>query len=88
MWGIPDWGFGAALTMLGIFGGIGLMLRMMPADMRKPQRRKGLTDEERGLLEEAEHRLGEIEDLQRRVAELEGRVDFAERLLTKAREER
>lgn len=88
MWGIPDWGIGAAFTMMGLFGGIGLMLRIMPPEMRKHQGRKGLSDEERGLLEEAERRLGEIEDLQRRVAELEGRVDFAERLLTKAREER
>lgn len=85
MWGIPDWGIGGAFTMVGLFCGIGLMLRMMPAEMRKPNR-KGLSQEEREMLEEAERRLSELEDLQRRVAELEGRVDFAERLLPKARE--
>ncbi len=87
MWGIPDWAIGAMFSAMGLFGGIGLMLRLMPAEMRKPGR-KGLSQEERDLLEAAARRMGELEDLQRRVAELEGRVDFAERLLTKAREAR
>lgn len=86
MWGIPEWGIGAAFSMMGLFGGIGLMLRLMPPEMRKPSH-KGLNQDERDLLEELEQRLGEIEDVQRRLAELEGRLDFAERVLTKAREE-
>jgi tetrahydromethanopterin S-methyltransferase subunit G len=39
-------------------------------------------------VDEMEARLAELEDMQLRMAELEERVDFAERLLSRARDER
>jgi hypothetical protein len=86
MWFIPEWAIGAAFAAFGLFGGIGMMLRLMPPEMRK-QGQKGLSQDQRAMLEEMEGRLGEIEDLQRRVVELEGRLDFAERMLTKGKGE-
>ncbi|HEX4600515.1 MAG TPA: hypothetical protein VH116_03900 [Gemmatimonadales bacterium] len=48
--------------------------------------REPLTSEERQTLADLETRLGALTDLQRRVAELEERVDFAERVLAQQRE--
>ena len=45
-----------------------------------------LTSDERQVLEDLQARVGELADLQRRVAELEERVDFAERVLAQQRE--
>jgi predicted nuclease with TOPRIM domain len=39
------------------------------------------------ILEDVQVRLGELEELKQRMIELEERVDFAERLLAKPREE-
>lgn len=50
------------------------------------QRRDALQGDERQLLEDVQTRLGDLADLQRRVAELEERVDFAERVLAQQRE--
>jgi hypothetical protein len=38
----------------------------------------------RSELEQLQHRLGEVDHLQQRVAELEERIDFAERMLARA----
>jgi hypothetical protein len=40
----------------------------------------------RGELEQLQQRLGEVDAMQTRIAELEDRLDFAERLLAQSRE--
>jgi hypothetical protein len=85
MWVIPGWAFGAAFSVLGLFGGIGLMIRMLPPELRSPGRKK-MSEHDRERLDEVERRLDETEDVQRRLSELEGRLDFAERLLSRQRE--
>jgi hypothetical protein len=85
MWGIPDWAFGAAFSAIGLFVGLGLMIRILPRELQRPGR-KGATREELDVLENVERKLGEIDDLQRRLTELEERLDFAERLLANQRD--
>jgi hypothetical protein len=67
----------ALLAILFAFGAQRLSAR---------QGRDPLTGEERQVLADLQGRLGELNDLQRRVAELEERVDFAERVLAQTRE--
>jgi hypothetical protein len=67
----------ALLALLFAFGAQRLSAR---------QGRDPLTREDRQTLEDLQTRLGELNDLQRRVTELEDRVDFAERVLAKQRE--
>lgn len=85
MWWIPGWAIGVAFSAIGLFVGVGLMARLMPPEMRTSRRRR-LTEGDRETLQEMEGRLNELQDLHRRLVELEGRVDFAERLLTRQRE--
>jgi hypothetical protein len=91
--GIPDWAIGVGFIMLALFGGIGLMGRLAPGALQSSRRRPG---RHRWIPEEAlpapgeagtlQAKLGEIDDLQRRLAEVEERLDFAERLLAKQRD--
>ncbi|HEX4575393.1 MAG TPA: hypothetical protein VH158_09690 [Gemmatimonadales bacterium] len=67
----------ALLAILFAFGALRLSAR---------QGRDPLKSEERQMLEDLQTRLGELTDLQRRVVELEDRVDFAERVLAQRRE--
>lgn len=67
--------FGASLILLGF--------RRQRALARMPD-----APADPARVDEMEARLGELEDLQLRMAELEERVDFAERLLSRARDER
>ena len=64
--------------------------RLIPADqLRHADRlrgRRGAKREVAEALEEVEARLGELDDMRKRLAEVEERLDFAERLLTKQRE--
>jgi hypothetical protein len=84
MFGIPGevfWptvAFGAII--LFVFGGIAL-LRLVP-------RPKSRVIEQPGpeVLGDLQARLGQLDQLQQRVSELEERVDFAERIFTKQRE--
>jgi hypothetical protein len=80
MFGIPGevfWptvAFGAIIVL--VFGGIAL-LRLLPhAKSREEQ-------PDREALEDLRLRLGQLDQLQQRVGELEERVDFAERLLAR-----
>ena len=81
MFGIPGevfWptvSFGAIIVL--VFGGFAL-LRFLP----HPESRV-LEQPDREALDDLRVRLGQLDQLQERVGELEERVDFAERLLAK-----
>jgi hypothetical protein len=85
MFGIPGevfWptaAFGAIVSL--VFAGIAL-LRFLP----KPDSRV-MDQPERAVLEELQVRLGQLDQLQERIGELEERVDFAERILAKQRDD-
>ena len=72
---IPSWALGAAVIMIAISVG-----RAISGKYRMPRRGSSASDEEIGELRQS------LETMQHRVAELEERVDFAERLLAKQRE--
>ena len=84
MFGIPGevfWptvSFGAIIVL--VFGGV-VLLRLLPYPKSHV-----LEQPEREALDDLRLRLGQLDQLQARVGELEERVDFAERLLTKQRE--
>lgn len=80
--GIPDWALGVSLICVAFFGGIGLMTRFLHPETKK--KRLGAEAAER--LEALEAKVEELEQSQRRLAELEERVDFAERLLARQNE--
>ena len=72
---IPSWALGAAVILIAIQVG-----RAISRKARQRQRGETASDEEVGELREA------LDAMQHRVAELEERVDFAERLLAKQRD--
>lgn len=79
--GIPDWAVGVAVICVAFFGGVGLLIRTVS----KPKNRK-LDAESTERLEALEAKLTELEQGQHRIAELEERLDFAERLLARQNE--
>jgi predicted nuclease with TOPRIM domain len=98
MFGIPEWALGVGFIML-VGTVVRSLFPRGPGRDRLRGARKGiklgvtmagetLDDVEARLaeLEDAQKRGGGSEDLERRVAELEERVDFAERLLAKQRD--
>jgi hypothetical protein len=74
MFGIPEWAFGVGTLIVASFAGIALMIRLLPPEMRVSRKQR---------LTQTEHEM--LEDLRRRVGEVEERVDFAERLLARPR---
>ena len=72
---IPSWALGAAVILIAIQIG-----RAISGKYRMPRRGPPASDDEIGELRQ------NLETMQNRVAELEERVDFAERLLAKQRE--
>jgi hypothetical protein len=96
MFGIPEWAVGVGFITFALMGGIALLYRLMPAEMRASERKRhlalrlgameSLQRELGGSSDEVQRKLGELEDVQRRLAEVEERLDFAERLLTKQRD--
>ncbi len=74
---IPSWALGAAVILIAIQVG-----RAISGSARLRMRRRGSQDSEPEIAEVQEN----LAALQHRVAELEERVDFAERLLAKQRE--
>ena len=82
MFGIPGevfWPTAAFGTMiLLVFGSIAA-LRLLPRAKSRDRR-----DAE--TLQDLEVRLGQLEQIQERISQLEERVDFAERILAKQRE--
>lgn len=84
MFGIPGevfWPTAAIGTLiLLVIGGL-VLLRLVPRS------RSGAGDlPERETLEDVQLRLGQLDQLQERVGQLEERLDFAERILAKGRE--
>jgi Tfp pilus assembly protein PilO len=80
-WGAP------VLVMIVALGLLAATIILWPV-MRALGRRlegKGSADPAlRAELEQLQHRLGEVDHLQQRVAELEERIDFTERMLARA----
>jgi hypothetical protein len=76
------------MIALGFFAACAIVLfPLMRAIARRIEGRATAPDPAlRGELEELKVRLSEVEHMQHRVAELEDRVDFAERLLAQRRE--
>lgn len=95
MFGIPEWALGVGLIMI-----IGSLLRGRGSAPRDRLGRKRSWRDIAQSLEDLERRLAEVEEAQRqvgagggggaeterRVGELEERVDFTERLLAKQRD--
>jgi len=83
MLGIPEWALGvtAILAVVSVLKVV--TARLMPPGYRQRSWRGDLIPPE---MEDLQARLVELDELKRRVAELEERVDFAERLLAKHRE--
>ena len=82
MFGIPD-AIGLAAICVVLFPVVvALAIRLVPKSARGM---KGLADGAERM-EELERRVVELEAGQQRVAELEERLDFAERLLAKQRD--
>lgn len=87
MIGVPEWAIGVGVIILCASVG-GVMVRVLASVITRPGLRSGVTDPTgRGqVLEDVQARIGELDQLTRRVGELEERVDFTERLLAKQRE--
>ena len=83
--GIPEWAIGVGVCLIALFGGIGLMYRLMPPEMRLSGKKRHAAFKV-GESTDPGQTAAEFDDVHRRLAELEERVDFAERLLTKQRE--
>ena len=90
MFEIPAWAIGVGFIVLCVGVAQVVARRLIPADqLRHADRlrgRRGAKREVAEALEEVEARLGELDDMRKRLAEVEERLDFAERLLTKQRE--
>ncbi len=83
MLGIPEWaiGVGAILMVVSVLKVV--TARLMPSGYRQRSWRGETLPPE---TEDLQARLAEVDQLKQRVAELEERVDFAERLLARQRE--
>lgn len=85
--GIPEWaiGVGAILALISVLKVV--TARLMPRGYRPRSMRDMMGGETAAEVEEMQARLAELDELKRRVGELEERVDFAERLLARQREQ-
>ena len=83
MFGIPEWALGvtAILAVVSVLKVV--TARLLPPGYRQRSWRGDLIPSE---TEDQQARLAELDELKRRVAELEERVDFTERLLARQRE--
>ena len=93
MFGIPEWAVGVAFIMLAISIGKALAGRLGPPDRQgRPRGRRDLAraveelQKRVGGSDDAQTRLDALEDVQRRLADVEERLDFAERMLAKQRD--
>jgi len=76
MFGIPDWAVGVGFIIMAVSIGKALAGRFGPPDRQKRV----------GGSEDVQTRLDALEDVQRRLADVEERLDFAERMLAKQRD--
>jgi len=94
MFGIPDWAVGVAFIMLAIS-----VAKVLAGRLGPPERLGGPRASRRELAQAVEDlqkrvggsddvqaRLDALEDVQRRLADVEERLDFAERMLAKQRD--
>jgi len=87
MLGIPEWAIGVGVIILFIAAAQVLVRLLLPGIARPDLKARVADSTERGqALEDVQVRLGELDQLKQRISELEERVDFAERLLSKQRE--
>jgi hypothetical protein len=78
-----------ALVMIVLLSLVALTVILWPIMRAMARRLEGKTTPDRAVREELEHlqqRLTEVDALQLRVSELEERLDFAERLLTRGQD--
>ncbi len=90
MFGIPEWAIGTGFITMMFFAGVGILYRFLPADVRRSRRRGVIgvsVGQSHEALEDIQERLGNVEHLEARLAEVEERLDFAERLLARRPEE-
>jgi len=78
MWGVPDWAMGVAVIIVAV--SCGKALQRMFQQHTGPIAGRGASDPELSRQREA------LDEMQKRLGDLEERVDFAERLLAKQRE--
>lgn len=82
--------FGLPMEIVGPVVGIGAIIMFTASAIvmvRRLAPKRGIEASGREqLLDEIEARLGDLEQLKRRLTEVEERVDFAERMLAKQRE--
>src|SRR2546430_9475071 len=90
MFEIPVWAVGVGFIVLTVAVAQVVARRLIPADRLwhadRFRGRRGSKREVAEALEEVEAHLGELDDMRKRLAEVEERLDFAERLLPKHRE--
>ncbi len=82
MFGLPEWAVGVGAVLVVVTALQVIYVRLMPPEYRR-RRWKG---EPLRAPENIQTRLAELDGLKQRLAELEERVDFAERLLAKQRD--
>jgi len=87
MLGIPEWALGVAAILAVVSVLKVVTARLMPPGHRPRSMRDMMGGETPAEREEMQARLAELDELKRRVGELEERVDFAERLLARQREQ-
>jgi hypothetical protein len=94
MFGIPDWAVGVGFIMIAVSIAKALAGRIGPPDRQGAPRgsRRDLAQaveelqKRVGGSEDVQTRLDALEDVQRRLADVEERLDFAERMLAKQRD--
>lgn len=75
------------IVLLSLVAATVILWPVMRALARRLEGKSAADPALRAELTEVQHRLGEVDTLQMRVAELEERLDFAERLLTRGQEQ-
>ncbi len=78
MWLIPSWAIGVAFIILA--ASLPRTVRLLLQSRASRAQSRGLSDAELSQIRDG------LEDIQRRLGDLEERVDFTERLLAKKRE--
>jgi hypothetical protein len=97
--GIPEWALGAGVIIIALSVAKSLSFAISPGRAEERERLRGrkpslrdlsqAIDDLRGKVGDSgdpQQRLDEMADVQRRLSEVEERLDFAERLLTKQRD--